>query len=286
MESRFIELPNGLTIHTLTAGDEDSPPLILLHGYPVNNRLWRRCIPPLARRFRVYAPDLPGHGLSDKPQDLEYNLDFYVDFLAGFYQALGLEKAGLAAHDLGGMAALAFAARRPEMVSKLVIMDTAPYEDWSFVFRLMVGMISLRVGAAVMLWPWVFRWALRLLGVRRWSAISKETAEMYRKPWVSTPGGRESLPRLLAPPPERLCEPLESLRSISAPTLILWAENDIIFSTDIARRLQKDIAGSELALTPNCGRFLPEEQPGPAAERMLSFLTSGAGRPAAILKKT
>ncbi len=103
MQNHFTTLDNGRRIHYLASRRGKKPSLILLHGYLVTAQLWRHIIPPLAERFRIYAPDLPGHGESDKPLDVDYDLDFLVCFLAEFYDALGLERAGLIGHDLGGM---------------------------------------------------------------------------------------------------------------------------------------------------------------------------------------
>ncbi len=58
METRV----NGLRVHTRVDGPKGGRPLVLLHGYPTCGSLWRNCVPYLAERFRVYVPDLPGHG--------------------------------------------------------------------------------------------------------------------------------------------------------------------------------------------------------------------------------
>ncbi len=70
MENRYDTLANGLKIHSLVAGNKLSPPLVLLHGYPADAYLWRNCIPNLSKHFQIFAPDLPGHGQSEKPLDV------------------------------------------------------------------------------------------------------------------------------------------------------------------------------------------------------------------------
>ncbi|MCP4179509.1 MAG: alpha/beta hydrolase [bacterium] len=129
MESRYDTLENGLKIHSYVAGRNKHPQLVLIHGYPANAFLWRDCIGKLSKHFQIYAPDLPGHGLSDKPLDIEYNLDFFIKFLNDYYSVLEIEKAHLAVHDLGGMIGLKFASIHPEKIDKFIVMDTLPYKE-------------------------------------------------------------------------------------------------------------------------------------------------------------
>ena len=275
MESQFITLRDGLRIHTLVAGGEKSPPLVLLHGYPATCQLWRHCIPPLAGRFRVYAPDLPGYGRSDKPLDADYDLDFFVRFLLEFYDALGLERAGLVAHDIGGMVGLGFVARHPERVTQFVVMDTAPYVEWPLMNRVVVGLARNPFFARLMMMRTGFKWALRLLLVHRPAAITAEMADLYLDPWVESPATRRLFSQVISLPPARLTEPRENLRRITAPTLILWAEKDRIFPTRIARQLQGDIPGAALVTVPDCGHFLQEDQPELVVEHLLRFMEGG-----------
>ncbi|GAB2538612.1 alpha/beta fold hydrolase [Gracilibacillus alcaliphilus] len=77
-------------------------------------------IEPLAETNRVYAPDLPGYGLSDKP-DIEYSLSFYIDFLKQFMDTLNLGQASLIGLSLGGGISLGFTLGYPMRVEKLIL---------------------------------------------------------------------------------------------------------------------------------------------------------------------
>ena len=272
MESQFVTLQDGLRIHTLVAGAEESPPLVLLHGYPTSSQLWRHCIPPLADHFRVYAPDLPGYGRSDKPLDVDYDLDFFVRFLLEFYDGLGLEKAGLVAHDVGGMVGLGFAARYPERVTRFVVMDTAPYIERPLILRVAIGLARNPFFARWMMTRTGFKWISRLLLVHHPAVITAEVADLYRAPWVESPAARRLFSQVISLPPARLTEPRQNLHHITAPTLILWAEKDLCFPTRIARQLQGDIPNASLVTVPDCGHFLQEEQPELVVEHLLRFL--------------
>src|SRR5438067_13654252 len=141
--SRFGEV-NGMKIHYLTAGH--GPAVILLHGYTQTSRMWRPLIPKLTNKFTVVAPDLPGIGDSDIPED---SLDMKTAAIRihALVKSLGIEKARVVGHDIGLMVAYAYAAQFPSEVEKLVVMDAflpgvAGWEDvynnpgiWHFRFN-------------------------------------------------------------------------------------------------------------------------------------------------------
>lgn len=110
----------GVKLHYLTAGH--GPTLILLHGYTQTSRMWRPIIPPLAEKFTVIAPDLPGIGDSAIPKD---GLDMKTAAIRihALAKSLGVDKARVVGHDIGLMVAYAYAAQFPTETEKLVLMD-------------------------------------------------------------------------------------------------------------------------------------------------------------------
>jgi pimeloyl-ACP methyl ester carboxylesterase len=100
IKDTWLEI-DGLRIHCFVAGESGSP-VILLHGGGLDSATisWRASIGSLSAHQRVFAPDLPGYGQSDKPA-VEYTLDYYVNFLAHFMDALHLDKASLIGLSLG-----------------------------------------------------------------------------------------------------------------------------------------------------------------------------------------
>src|SRR5215208_4488739 len=99
------------------------PPLILLHGLSGSGRWWGRNVPVFARSFRTYAVDLPGFGGS-RPVRWS-RLDDIADRLADWLEDEGLPKAHVAGHSLGGAVAARLAARHPDRVDRLVLVDAA-----------------------------------------------------------------------------------------------------------------------------------------------------------------
>lgn len=102
------------------AGD---PPVVFLHGNPTSSHLWRDVIPHVATRTRAMAPDLIGMGDSGKP-DIAYGFDDHTRYLDAWFEAAGLREAILVGHDWGGALALDFAARHPDRVRGVVLLET------------------------------------------------------------------------------------------------------------------------------------------------------------------
>jgi pimeloyl-ACP methyl ester carboxylesterase len=119
-----------LRLNVREAGRADGTPLILLHGFPESSFAWRKVMRPLAERgFRVIAPDMRGYGDSDVPEGIgAYSLDRLVDDVLGLADALGAPTFALVGHDWGGIVAWAVAARHPDRVRRLVILN-APHAD-------------------------------------------------------------------------------------------------------------------------------------------------------------
>lgn len=103
---------NELRLHYRHCGDSAGRPVVLLHGLASNARTWDLTAPLLARRYRVFALDQRGHGLSDKP-DEGYDFPAIVRDLAAFVDALALERPVIAGHSWGASVALQYAASRP-----------------------------------------------------------------------------------------------------------------------------------------------------------------------------
>lgn len=119
IESKFATV-DGMKIHYLKAGH--GPTVILLHGYTQTSRMWRPLIPKLTDKFTVIAPDLPGVGESDIPND-GLDMKTAATRIHALTKSLGVTKSRVVGHDIGLMVAYAFAVQFPSEVEKLVVMD-------------------------------------------------------------------------------------------------------------------------------------------------------------------
>lgn len=125
IELQRIDLPTGVTLNVATAGPEDAPPVILLHGFPESHRTWREIVPRLDSDYRLIMPDQRGFAGSDKPHDLDdYRVDKLVADLLALAQALGHDKFALVGHDWGGAVAWAAAIRGGPHITRLAILNS------------------------------------------------------------------------------------------------------------------------------------------------------------------
>jgi len=106
-----------------TWGTPAGPPLVLLHALGENGSNWSSVAPAFARHWRVYAPDLRGHGRSDWPG--EYSVELMLADVLGLLDVLELDRVDLIGHSLGGMVAYLLAAEHPERLGQLVLEDVA-----------------------------------------------------------------------------------------------------------------------------------------------------------------
>jgi pimeloyl-ACP methyl ester carboxylesterase len=120
IESRFADV-EGLRMHYLAAGDQGSP-VILLHGYAQNSRMWRPLMKELGKTHRVIAPDLRGFGDTTKAAG-GYDKKTMAQDVHALAHALGIGKAGIAGHDIGLMVAYAYAAQYPGEVERIALLD-------------------------------------------------------------------------------------------------------------------------------------------------------------------
>jgi 3-oxoadipate enol-lactonase len=114
----------GIRLAYRTWGPADAPPVVLLHALGEGSADWAPVAAALAPAWRVYAPDLRGHGASDWPGS--YTIEQLTTDLAAFLDALGLDRVVLGGHSLGAAPAYLYAARHPGRVARLILEDPPP----------------------------------------------------------------------------------------------------------------------------------------------------------------
>lgn len=248
-------------------------PVVLIHGFLVSHYAWRHVIPHLTAEHDVIAFDLPGFGESDRPTpaDFRYDATGYMETVVAVLDALGLERAALVGHAIGGAIALVTAARRPERVTRLAVVDPLVYP-----FKLPPEVLPLLVPGVG---PILFRTLYTRGLVRRYFRN-----DLYRDPalvtdeWVdyvwerlNRPGGFEAAHAVVSSSSDP--RPIEeALRAVRAPALIVWGADDRLFPVAHAHRLAAELPGSELALLADCGHAPPEERPDELARVLAPFL--------------
>jgi pimeloyl-ACP methyl ester carboxylesterase len=105
------------------AGNPEHSPVLLIHGIGDNSATWAPVMSALARNHLVIAPDLLGHGLSDKPR-ADYSVAGYANGMRDLLGVLGIDRATLVGHSLGGGVAMQFAYQFPDRTERLVLVST------------------------------------------------------------------------------------------------------------------------------------------------------------------
>ena len=225
------------------------PPVVLLHGYPDNLQIWSALAPLLAARFEVIAFDWPGMGDSD-PWPGGATPAHMADRALALLERWGRQRVSLVGLDMGGQPALSLAARHPDRVDRLVVMNSLvlPDEETSWEIR-----VLRRYG-----WN---RFVLRQLGglvFRRAERTFLPRGVRLPRDAAATSCGAASAGPRCARYVAKMCAgyqgTLPALAAqygqVSCPTLVLWGERDRHFPPAHARRLHESIAGSRLRLLP------------------------------------
>ncbi len=117
-----LKLSTGINMTYLTLGPEDGTPIILIHGATDSRLSWFQVAPDLAEKgYRVYIPELRGHGKTDKPQEDAYTLEEHTADIKSFIDQLGLKKVNLAGHSLGTFISEELAANYPDLVTSVTL---------------------------------------------------------------------------------------------------------------------------------------------------------------------
>jgi len=254
---------NGYRIRYLEDGPTDGKVLILLHGIGASAERWSRVIPTLSRDYRVIAPDIIGFGYSDKPA-LEYTMDFFVDFFKVFLDNLGISKASIIGSSLGGHIATEFAIRFNHIVEKLVLVSPAgmmrkssPTLDRYFMAALYPEHQRVYEAFSEMVYDSnTINQEILMDFINRMSLPNAKYA------FMSTLLGIRYAPDLRG-----------RLSSITAPTLLMWGENDTTIPlAEYAHQYNGIPNMEELVVIKKCGHIAPIEKPATFNRILLKFL--------------
>ena len=266
---------SGVRLRVAEAGA--GRPVILIHGLFVDHTSWDLVLPQLAEQFRVVAPDLPGFGASEKPpaSRFPYGIDAFGEAIADLYAGLELGPAAVVGHALGGAIALTLAAKHPELVSKLVLIDSLCYEGSSGRY----GDLALLpfVGSLVLKQLWgrgLFRRHFQETVFGPSANLPAARVDRYYEAF-SSPAARGSALATLRATIDTRGVVAQTTR-IQAPTLVLWGRHDRVWPASFGQRLSREIRGSGFELL-DSGHSPHEERPAEIVRILLRFLNEAEG---------
>ncbi len=294
----FVTLPTGARVHFRRAGEGE--PVLLLHGIAHSCRAWDRVIVPLAERYDVVALDLPGCGLSDKP-DTDYSLGSQAVAVRFVLDQLGLDVVTAVGHSLGGGVAMTLSYHYPERVGRLALVSSGGLgKELHPIFRLATLPV---VPEQVM--RGLFHPLARLPRNTVTTLLTRATGDPF---FVDPDAHRDELEELLRTmeDPQAQRAFLSMLRSASSiagqavsaldrlglatfPMLIVWGRQDGVFPLQHALRAQEAVPHARLVVLDNCGHFPQIEATAEFNAALLDWLAETEPNPVeagALLQST
>ena len=275
---------DGHSLHYLDEGPRGGPPVVLVHGNPTWSFHWRELVRGLRDEFRVVAPDHLGCGLSDKPQDWPYRLAGHVRNLERLVLDLDLRGITLGIHDWGGAIGMGFAARHPDRIARLVVLNSAAFRSTAIPWRIAVCRIPGFGALAV-------RGVNGFARAATWMATERGLPEAVRAGYLAPYGSwrdRIAILRFVQDIPldpadpswPALVEIEQALpRFRDRPMLIVWGDRDWCFTPAFREEWQRRFPEAEVHALPDAGHFVMEdagERVGALVRRFLSARASSS----------
>jgi pimeloyl-ACP methyl ester carboxylesterase len=282
VEHRFVEA-NGIRVHVAEAGADrsESPPILLLHGWPQHWYMWRRVIAGLRSGHRLLAPDLRGFGWTEAPGH-GYDGETFVADQVKLLDALGIERVLLIGHDWGGWAAMLLGILHPDRVERMVVCN-APH-PWPRV----------RPELATDAWRSWYTWVLATPGIGRrslehgWIArniltrgnagtpFSDAEIEVYVSSFRE-PARANAVVQLYRYYQRAFREGVTGRwrdARLTVPTLILFGQRDRYVSPRLLPGYESHADQMRVELIADSGHFIVDEKPELVVDRARDFLAT------------
>lgn len=270
----------------LDEGPRSGEAVLLLHGNPTWSFYYRGVVPELvAAGLRCVAPDHVGMGLSDKPQEYPYRLATHIENLERLVAALGVKRVHLVVHDWGGAIGFGWAARHPELVGRIVILNTAAFPARRIPLRI-------RLCRAPVIGEMLVRGLNGFARPATWMAVGGPPLAADVKRGFLFPYGnwndRIGVARFVADIPMHPDHPtMKTLEQVEAGLTqfrdhsirIIWGGADFCFNDWFFRRWQEIFPHAETQYLPAAGHYVLEEAGREVLAGIAAFL-GGPSRPA------
>lgn len=276
---RQFVTPTGARMSYVDEGPHNDEAILMLHGNPTWSFFYRDLIKDLSPKIRCIAPDHIGMGLSEKPEDYDYTLETRISDIEALVRELGLKKVHLVVHDWGGAIGFGFATRRPAVIGRIVILNTAAFVSKDIPFRISLcrarwfGDLIVR-GLNGFAYPATWMAMSR----RNLSAVEKRGFLYPYSSWrdrVAVSAFVRDIP-LEADHRSRatLLEVEEGLRNFALnPKLVVWGGQDFCFSNHFLARWRLVFQGFEEHYFKDVGHYVLDDGGAPVREVITGFFT-------------
>ncbi|MBB3605253.1 pimeloyl-ACP methyl ester carboxylesterase [Mycolicibacterium sp. BK556] len=277
-ELKYLDL-HGNRVAYLDEGQGDV--ILLLHGMAGSSQTWRRVLRPLARKYRVIAPDLLGHGNSAKPRS-DYSLGAFAVSLRDFLDELGISQVTVVGQSLGGGIAMQFIYQHPDYCRRLILMNSGglgPDVGWTLRLlsapgaELIMPIIApppvLSAGERV-------RSLFGKMGIRSprggeiWSAYSSFADAETRQAFIRTL-------RAVVDYRGQAVSALNRLHIAEMPVMVIWGDQDAIIPVEHAYAAAEARPDVRLEVLPGVGHFPQAECPSDVVDLIDDFMSTTVG---------
>ncbi len=241
--------------------DSTKPPLLFIHGFTIDHRMWLGDAKFFSQFYRVLLLDLKGHGLSDAPET-DYSRAHRVEDIVGFLDKLGIDKAHLVGLSMGGTTALGVALKYPDRLASLTLVSTsaAGYDHGIKIKK--IDEIALAQGIEAARERWIKSTLKYFCNKKR------EVGQLLEQMMQEHSGAFWADPMRGKYPPE---DDLARIHEIKLPTMIFAGEVDRPF-VSLAKTLNEKITGSKLCIFEEVGHMLNMEDPKGFQRELKLFL--------------
>jgi pimeloyl-ACP methyl ester carboxylesterase len=283
VEKRVVQIHDHRVVYRIGGENPTTkrPVLLLIHGMASSSATWREVMPALSQRYTVVAPDLPGHGESDKPRQ-DYSLGAHANALRDLLVAIGVDRATMVGQSLGGGVAMQLAYQHPRHCERLVLVSSGGLgREVSWILR------ALSFPGAEYLMPILFPSfvcdagnaigrSLQRFGLRaprleeEWRSYISLNDSETREAFLRTLRAVVNVGGQAVSAHDRL------YLSSRLPTLIVWGERDGIIPVAHAHEALRAMPASRLVIFEESGHFPHVEEPGRFIEALIGFVESTA----------
>jgi pimeloyl-ACP methyl ester carboxylesterase len=271
-QRREIELPAG-RIRYREAGE--GKPVVFVHGYLVDGRLWDGVVDSLSDRCRCLAPDWPigAQQIAMKP-DADLSPYGIAATIAAFLEALELNDVTIVGNDSGGAMSQVLVTRHPERIGRLVLTNCDTHDNFPpGIFKAMPPLAKLPGGMSVLSAPFRIG-ALARAAFKPFSKnpIPADLIASWMEPALHDAGVKRDAKKVTVGMNKRYTlEAAQKLRSSELPLLLTWAPGDRFFPLKYAQRLAADTPNARLVEIPDSSTFVPLDQPQRLADEIAAF---------------
>jgi len=249
-------------------------PILFIHGITTYSFIWRKIVPYFKEDYRVIVVDLLGCGGSDLKTDISFGIANQARFMWMLMDRLGIEKAHVVAHDVGGGVAQIMSVVRPDALLSVTLVNSVAYDFWPVQPIVSMRIPILRQLAIATLDGGTLRLIIKR-GLFHKESFTEELFQLFKRSFCTREGRDAFLHFAACLDNTDLLMISEALHDLDIPFLVVRGENDAYLSPSITEKLANNLKRAHRVIIPLAGHFLQEDEPEVLASTILGFIREG-----------